>query len=101
MKIQIVVIASGVLSWFRLDLKAADQFEKETVIYKEVGALAIKADVYHYSDTKVRPVVVSLHGGALIMGHRENLGRDLKDFARTNGYVVVSFDYRQGYAYIK
>jgi acetyl esterase/lipase len=69
-------------------------FEKQTVVYKEVGPLAIKADVYHYSDTKARPVIVSLHGGALIMGHRENLTGAVRAFALTNGYVLVSFDYR-------
>ena len=93
---QFLILGSRLLllASFGLDLKAADQFEKETVVYKEVGTLAIKADVYHYSDTKVRPVVVSLHGGALIMGHRENLSRPVRNFALTNGYVLVSFDYR-------
>lgn len=96
MKTQILILASRflLLGSFRLDLKAADQFERETVVYKQAGTLAIKADVYHYSDTKVRPVVVSLHGGALIMGHRENLTRPVSNFALTNGYVLMSFDYR-------
>jgi acetyl esterase/lipase len=80
--------------WFGLDLKAAADFEKETVVYKEVGRLGIKADIYHYRDARMRPVVVSLHGGALIMGHRENLAGPVKNFALTNGYVLVSFDYR-------
>ena len=77
-----------------LNVTAADQPEKETVIYKQAGTIEIKADVYYYADTNVRPAVVSLHGGALIMGHRENLSNALKDFASTNGYVLVSFDYR-------
>jgi acetyl esterase/lipase len=77
-----------------LTMAAADQSEKQTVVYKKVGILEIKADVYPYGDTKVRPAVVSLHGGALIMGHRENLSSALKSFALTNGYVLVSFDYR-------
>ena len=96
MKIQILGIASPLLllPYFGLQMKAADQFEKETIVYKEAGPLAIKADVYHYSDTKVRPVLVSLHGGALIMGHRENLSGPVKNFALTNGWVLVSFDYR-------
>jgi acetyl esterase/lipase len=96
MKPQILILALPLLflSWFGVDLKAEDPFEKETVVYKQVGSLAIKADVYHYSDTMVRPVVVSLHGGALIMGHRESLTGPVKNFALTNGYVLVSFDYR-------
>src|SRR5690242_2182508 len=73
---------------------AASEFQKETIAYKQVGSLDIKADVYHYADLKVRPVLVSLHGGALIMGHRENLAKTLKEFALSNGYVLVSFDYR-------
>jgi acetyl esterase/lipase len=78
----------------RLDLQAADPFEKETVVYKTIGTLAIKADVYYHTNAQVRPVLVSLHGGALIMGHRENFSGPVKNFALTNGYVLVSFDYR-------
>jgi len=77
-----------------LNVTAADQPEKETVIYKQAGTIEIKADVYYYADTNVRPAVVSLHGGAFIMGHRENLSNAVKDFACTNGYVLFSFDYR-------
>src|ERR1041385_1343302 len=75
-------------------LRAADQFEKTTVIYKQTGGLPPKADVYFYANTQVRPVLVSLPRGALIMGHRENLSEPVKGFALTNGYVLVSFDYR-------
>src|ERR1043166_2217049 len=92
----ILVLASQLIFplWFGPGLKAADPFEKETVVYKVVGPLDIKADVYHYNDAKVRPVVVSLHGGALIMGYRESFAGPVKNFALTNGYVLVSFDYR-------
>jgi acetyl esterase/lipase len=79
---------------FSLKLVAADSFEKQTVVYKRVGGLEIKADVYHFPDAAIRPVVVSLHGGALIMGHRESVSGRLKNFALTHGYVLVSFDYR-------
>ena len=85
-----LVLAPG----FGLALKAANAFEKTTVVYKEAGSLGIRADVYHYNDSRLRPVVVSLHGGALIMGHRESIGGPVKNFALTNGYVLVSFDYR-------
>jgi len=79
---------------FGVDMKAAEPPEKQTVVYKQVGPLSIKADVYHYADAKVRPVVVWLHGGALIMGHRESVSGPVKNFALTNGYVLASFDYR-------
>jgi acetyl esterase/lipase len=92
-RIKAFAFAAGWLS-FGFCMTAADQPRKETVIYKQVDGLGIKADVYAYADSRTRPVVASLHGGALIMGHRENLSGALQDFARTNGYVLVSFDYR-------
>ena len=96
MKTKTFPILSLILLLFGLvfNMTAAELPEKQTVVYKQVGDLGIKADVYHYADAKVRPVLVSLHGGALIMGHRENLSTPVKNFAFTNGYVLVSFDYR-------
>src|SRR5688572_25085713 len=79
------------------DARAAEperaQALKETVVFKRVGELEIKADVYHFNGAKVRPAVVWLHGGALIMGSRE--GRfPWREMILTNGYVLVSLDYR-------
>src|SRR5262249_5081501 len=66
----------------------------KTYTYKTVGDLPIKADVYRLPGDEVRPVIVWIHGGALIVGTRngpngEQLKRDLNA-----GYVVVSIDYR-------
>jgi acetyl esterase/lipase len=83
-----------VLFLMNVAIPAAEQPQKQTIVYKRAGDLDIKADVFSYTDTKIRPVLVSLHGGALIMGHRENLSKEVKQFAFTNGYVLVSFDYR-------
>jgi acetyl esterase/lipase len=96
MKIQNILVSSRVVLLLScgLEMALADQIEKQTVVYKQVGPLGIRADIYYYNDTKMRPVVVSLHGGALIMGHRENLSNPVKSFAHTNGYVLASFDYR-------
>ncbi len=85
-----LVLAASLLS-----MRAADEpLARQTVVYKQAGALGIKADVFAYRDEKVRPVVVWLHGGALINGHREGLSAVVRNFAATNGYVLVSFDYR-------
>ena len=66
---------------------------KETVTYKRVGDLEIKADVSYFRDAQIRPAVVWIHGGALIMGSRE--GRfPWREMILTNGYVLVSLDYR-------
>jgi acetyl esterase/lipase len=67
---------------------------KKTYTYKTVGDTKIQADVYRANDTKVRPVVVWIHGGALIMGSRTSVPDRLLKLCRTDGYVLVSLDYR-------
>jgi acetyl esterase/lipase len=69
-------------------------FGKQTFIYKTAGNTPIKADVYRAEDTKVRPVLVWIHGGALIMGSRDSVPRDLRELCRAERYVLVSLDYR-------
>lgn len=66
---------------------------KRTYTYKTVAQCEIKADVYGASET-TRPVVLWIHGGALIMGHRGQVDRSLVDKLLDAGYVVVSIDYR-------
>lgn len=67
---------------------------KSTQVYKVVDGLEIKADVFSYPDSKLRPVVVWFHGGALINGGRGGVSGVVRKFAADNGYVLVSFDYR-------
>jgi acetyl esterase/lipase len=67
---------------------------KKTYEYKRVGGCAIQADVYRPSGATVRPVVIWVHGGALIMGNRRGIDRALTDALLKAGYVVVSIDYR-------
>ena len=66
---------------------------KMTYTYKTVGKCAIKADVYRATD-KSCPVVMWIHGGALIMGGRGSMDRALLGKLLKAGYVVVSIDYR-------
>jgi acetyl esterase/lipase len=68
--------------------------EKQTFTYKTVQKLAIKADVYRARDKTVRPVVVWIHGGALINGHRGSVNRRLKNAFLEAGFIVLSCDYR-------
>ena len=65
-----------------------------TYDYKVVGDCRIKADVYGATRDVVRPGVIWIHGGALIMGDRGRLDRALLDALIAAGYVVVSIDYR-------
>ena len=65
-----------------------------TYTYKQVGDLKIKADVHTSGERSPRPVLVWIHGGALIMGHREGIDQRLKQACLDKGYAVVSIDYR-------
>ena len=49
---------------------AQEDCMKTTAVYKQVGDLKIHADVYRPATKDVLPVVVWIHGGALINGHR-------------------------------
>ena len=88
---------------------AQTNLEKTTVAYKKIDGHEILADVYRPKDDRICPVIVHLHGGALIMGNRGlespslNAYRaqhpelpyfDLLEFAAKGGYAVVSIDYR-------
>jgi acetyl esterase/lipase len=62
--------------------------------FKTVGDLPLKADVYRLPGDEVRPVIVWIHGGALISGQRTNLRADQRQRYLQAGYVIVSIDYR-------
>ena len=72
---------------------AAAEDKKMTHAYKQAGELKILADVYPAAGEK-RPVVVWIHGGALINGHRESIPGWLAEACSKNEYVLVSIDYR-------
>ena len=65
----------------------------KTCTYKKVGDLEIKVDVHRLDDNIIRPVLVRIHGGALIMGHREWVGKVYERFLQA-GYAIISTDYR-------
>ncbi len=66
----------------------------QTLVYKQVGPLKIKADVLALPSEKPRPVVVWIHGGALINGHRASVPAWVSAAFVPRGYAVVSLDYR-------
>lgn len=85
----------AVLVWLTSPCSADDTaIRVETVIYKTVGNLEIKADVHRADDDVIRPVVVWIHGGALINGHREGISRRVRAMMLREGYALVSIDYR-------
>jgi acetyl esterase/lipase len=67
----------------------------ETYVYKTVGDCRIKADVYRAAAVgPPRPIVMAIHGGALIMGGRYPIQMDLFQPLLDRGFAVVSIDYR-------
>jgi acetyl esterase/lipase len=69
-------------------------FSKKSYSYKSVDGLDLQADVYRSEDTQIRPAVVWIHGGALIMGSRAGVPSRLVEICKTDGLVLVSVDYR-------
>jgi acetyl esterase/lipase len=67
---------------------------KRTFTYKSVGDVQIEADVYCVADDVRRPVLVWIHGGALIFGGRGEVPARFIEAALGEGYVLVSIDYR-------
>jgi len=88
--------AFGAASWAMPPRAPADEEDgpRETHDYKVVDGCRIKLDVHGAPRDGARPVVVWIHGGALIMGHRGGIDRALLRALTGAGYVVASIDYR-------
>jgi acetyl esterase/lipase len=65
-----------------------------TYTYKNVAGLNVQADVYAPPGGAGRPILVWIHGGALIMGNRTEVPERFRKLAWSAGYVLVSIDYR-------
>ena len=67
---------------------------RTTVVYKRAGGCKIALNLYRPSGATRLPVVVWIHGGALIMGSRVGVPGHLLDLCRDHGFALVSIDYR-------
>jgi len=67
---------------------------KQTCVYKTVGDCNIHADVYRPADKMSRPVILWLHGGALIWGSRTSIPKEQITRYVREGFIVVAIDYR-------
>lgn len=75
--------------------RSADEpSNKQTYTYKTADNCPIKADVHGASQEKAKPVVVWIHGGALMLAHRGKIHAQFLELLLGAGYVVVSIDYR-------
>ena len=69
-------------------------YSQKTYTYKVVDGHEVHADVYRYPGEDVRPLIMWIHGGALIVGTRKGLRTEQLERYLEAGYVVVSIDYR-------
>ncbi len=88
---------STLLAWshpfsFADDIHDIPPMRTET--YKRVGALEIKADIHGATGEARKPVLVWIHGGALMGGSRNNISKDQLALYLDAGYAVISIDYR-------
>lgn len=93
-RIRAVAVGVALLAIAGPHCLAQEELVKSTAVYKQVGNLKIHADVYRPDTTEVLPVVVWIHGGALINGHREGVSGRVRNWAQENGCALVSIDYR-------
>jgi acetyl esterase/lipase len=65
-----------------------------THVYKTVDGIDIHADVYRTDSAAKKPVLVWIHGGALINGSRNNAPKRMQALCENEDFVLVSIDYR-------
>jgi acetyl esterase/lipase len=87
-------LAAGGLALSHWSRAGEKEVSRKTFTYKKVGDCEIKADVYATGKETIRPVILWIHGGALIMGDRRGIDTALRDRLLDAGYVFVSIDYR-------
>ena len=68
--------------WCAVLQAGQDPLVKKSYVFKEAGGLQIELDVHRDASVEPRPVLVWIHGGALIMGSRASVPRDLLDLCR-------------------
>lgn len=65
-----------------------------TEVFGAAGGLALSADIYLPDRRRKSGVLLWFHGGALILGGRQDVPEGLLAAAQADGYPVVSADYR-------
>jgi acetyl esterase/lipase len=93
-KIMPPIVTSSMLLTLLLPQPEAQEVTRSTYTYKVVNGAPIRADVYRKSGDQVRPVILWIHGGALIMGNRRGLNAAQAERYLNAGYTIVSIDYR-------
>lgn len=92
----LVLVALGITLSLVTPFVSADDapLPMTTVVYKTVGDVKLGADVYSPGLDETHPVVVWIHGGALIVGSRSQVPKNILDLCTRERFVLVSLDYR-------
>ena len=69
-------------------------WDQQTYTYKIIDGCCIQADVYQTTPRKKQPVILWIHGGALIAGSRTSIAPYQLTRYLQSGFTVVSIDYR-------
>jgi acetyl esterase/lipase len=69
---------------------------QQTHIYRSVGGLQLPVDIIHTPAAQRAPVILWLHGGALMRGSRTGLWRAARNRYLQAGFAVAAADYRLG-----
>ena len=77
---------------------ANEGHQVHTFVYKTVNGCPIRVDVYPVDGTTSSPILMCIHGGALIWGSRSDIASGgaarLRELCAAEGYTQVSIDYR-------
>ena len=65
---------------------------KDTRIYKQINGCSISTDIYYAGSNS--PIIIYIHGGALIFGTREWLSTEQIEYFTNAGFSLINIDYR-------
>lgn len=83
-------VAAAVAAWGA----SQEMSQPQTFIFRQAGACAIQADVFAPGKSGPYPVLVYIHGGALMYGSRKGIHAEQLQRYLDAGFIVVSIDYR-------
>jgi len=73
---------------------SSGEFHTRTVTIRTIAGIAVQADISLPEGDGLRPVVVWIHGGALIFGDRSMISPEQRELYLKEGFGVLSVDYR-------
>ena len=65
------------------------------LVYHDVDGLKLKLDIYHHTEKpSARPVLLQVHGGAWVIGTKDEQGLPLMHRMAHDGWICVAINYR-------